>query len=94
MGGRIRRRDPKLEVHERMDAQKGSKVASVRSLAGGQAAVPKEDEQGAQRWWAVRKGVFRGCVRVCAMGKAGERLNAVSTASVNQLPRPPLRCTE
>ena len=35
----------------------GYKVTSVRSLACGQATAPKEDEQGAQRLWAVRKGV-------------------------------------
>ena len=47
----------------------GSKVASVRSLACGQAPAPKEDKQGAQRWWAVREGVCHGGARECAMGE-------------------------
>ena len=45
----------------------GYKVTSVRSLACGQATAPKEDKQGAQRWWAVREGVCHGGARECAM---------------------------
>ena len=53
----------------RKDASEGYKVTSVRSLACGQATTPTEDEQGAQRWWAVRMGVCHGGARECAMGK-------------------------
>ena len=44
----------------------GSKVASVRSSACGQATAPKEDEQGAQRWWRCGSAKVLGAQRVCA----------------------------
>ena len=47
-------------------------MASVRSLACDQATAPKVDEQGAHRWWAVRKVcVPRGRKRVRHGGKWG-----------------------
>ena len=59
----------------RKDAADGYKVTIVRSLACGQATAPKEDEQGAQRWWAVRKGVCHGVQESAPWGKTfGEML--------------------
>ena len=69
-GGRARK-DAVVTKVTSVDSKlsEGYKVTSVRSLACGQATAPKEDEQGAQRWWAVRKGVCHGGARECAMGE-------------------------
>ena len=62
------------------DASKGSKVASVQSLACGQATAPRDDEQGVQGGGRCAQG----CV---PRGANGEMLYTSSRSGVQEIMR-------